>query len=487
MQYWAIFMQKSSIRTILMVVLTFGAMPMFAQPGEPKIELGPDEVGLNQAWTITVTVETDRLQHSTFPDINGFRKVAAHSQSMKSIINGKVTATHSVIQNYIPERQGTITIPPFSMTVNGKSVRVAGKKVKVGAASQQQTADPFRDPMDDFFGRRETEFVDVKEEAFLALTTNKDEVYTGEGINTTLAFYVADNNRAAMQFHDLGKQLADILKKLRPANCWEENFNIENIEGESVDINGRGYTQYKIYQGTFFPLNTAPVKFPSIGLEMIKYKMAKNPTFFGQNRQESFKTFYSKEKVVKVKELPPHPLRDAVAVGEYRVEERLNAVHLKTGQSVSYDFNIYGEGNISAIEKPAIKRDDNFEFYEPNVQQAINRESGRITGAKSFSYFMIPKEPGDYKMKDYFKWVYFSPAKNRYDTLMSKERITVTGESQKNQSIESSDLGSFYTQIDSADNSFRNASPSNILKWCVNILAVVLLGVSVYLIQRKWA
>ncbi|HRG10756.1 MAG TPA: hypothetical protein PLJ08_19425, partial [Cyclobacteriaceae bacterium] len=67
-----------------------------------------------------------------------------------------------------------------------------------------------------------------------------------------------------------------------------------NIEGEHVEINGKGYTQYKIYQGTFYPLNTKDVEFPSIGLEMIKYKVAKNPSFFGQNRQEDFKTFYSK-------------------------------------------------------------------------------------------------------------------------------------------------------------------------------------------------
>jgi len=47
---------------------------------------------------------------------------------------------------------------------------------------------------------------------------------------------------------------------------------------------------------------------------------------------------------------------------------------LQTGQSVGYEFSIYGEGNISAVEKPIIKRDNNLEFYEPNVKQNINRE-----------------------------------------------------------------------------------------------------------------
>lgn len=484
-------MQKTLIRTFLMALFVSVAVPLTAQNEEAKIELGPDEISLNQGWTITVTVESERLTYSNFPEINGFRRQSPYTQSMKSIINGQVSATQSVVMTYAPVRQGTFSVPAFEMTVNGKTIRVPGKKVKVGPPSQNQATDPrkdmFRDPFDDFFGRRETEFVDVKEEAFLALTTSKDEVYVGEGVNTTLSFFVADNNRAPMQFYDLGKQLADILKKLRPANCWEENFNIENIEGEPVDINGKGYTQYKVYQGTFYPLNATPIRFPAVGLEMIKFKVAKNPSFFGQNRQEDFKTFYSKAKEIKVKELPPHPLRDAVAVGEYRMEERLNAVHLKTGQSVNYDFNIYGEGNISSIHEPVIRRDDNFEFYQPNVQQAINRDKGRITGGKSFSYYMIPKEPGDYNLGDYISWIYFSPSKNTYDTLRSAERISVTGESQKNQAIESSDLGSFYAQIDTADNTFRRASPSDFLKWGVNIFAVLLLGASVYLVSKKWA
>jgi hypothetical protein len=139
---------------------------------------------------------------------------------------------------------------------------------------------------------------------------------------------------------------------------------------------------------------------------MIKFKVAKNPSFFGQNRKEDFKTFYSKEKTVKVKELPPHPLRDAVAVGDYRMDERLNNTRLTTGQSVSYDFNIYGEGNISSIEKPPVPASDQFEFYEPNMKQNINRENGRVTGSKSFSYFMIPKEPGTYRLGDYFQWIF---------------------------------------------------------------------------------
>ncbi|MFM8834054.1 MAG: hypothetical protein ACKOEV_10565, partial [Cytophagales bacterium] len=40
-----------------------------------QILLGPEEIGENQAWTITITVNNERLRsYDNFPDIEGFHK-----------------------------------------------------------------------------------------------------------------------------------------------------------------------------------------------------------------------------------------------------------------------------------------------------------------------------------------------------------------------------------------------------------------------------
>lgn len=472
---------------LLFIVSTFSVT--WAQ--DIQIALGPDEIGENQAWTITITVQNDRLKsYDNFPEIKGFRKRGQSTQSQTNIVNGQISSSQSVIMTYMPTQRGTFTIPSFSMKVNDKPISVAGKKVTVGPPQQQQQRDPFRNffdrsPADDFFGEEETEFVDVKEDAFLALTTSKDNVYIGEGFNTTLSFFVSQDNRAPLQFHELGRQLAEILKKIKPTNCWEENFNIENIDGETVRINGRDYTQYKVYQATFYPLNTEPINFPSIGLEMIKYKVAKNPSFFGQNRKEDFKTFHTKAKRITVKELPPHPLKNAVAVGDYKLDERIRSKDLETGRSAAYNFNVYGEGNISSIAKPNVKSDDSFEFYEPNVRQDITRQNNRVTGTKSFDYFMIPKEPGKYKLGDYFQWVFFNPREKKYDTLKSKLVVNVLGESKKNEAIQSTDVGNFYNKIEIADNTLKTVENHSWQRWAFNSFIVVMLGASAYLVLRK--
>lgn len=454
-----------------------------------QIVLGPSEIGENQAWTITVTVQNERLKsYDNFPDITGFVKRGTSSQSTTNIVNGNISSSQSVIMTYLPSKQGTYTVPTFTMKVNDKSFTVTGKKVKVGPAVQQQ-----RDPFSGFFdrdpygtaNRSEPEFIDLKEDAFLALTTNKNEVYVGEGFETTLSFFLSEQNQAPFQFYDLNKQLTDILKKLKPANSWEENFNIENINAERVTINGKVYDQYKIYQAVYYPFNAEAIQFPSLGLQMIKYKVAKNPSFFGQNRKEDFKTFYTKPKTVKVKQLPPHPLRDAVAVGDYRLDERMRSTDLETGQSAAYEFHVVGEGNISSVEKPTTKQDGAFEWYEPNVRQDINRDNNRVTGRKSFSYFMIPKEPGKFNLGDYVQWVFFNPKEKKYDTLKSQLTVYVTGESKKNEVIQSNDLGSFYDKIENADNSLLSVRDTSWQMWAFNgFIAMMLMGAG-YLIFKK--
>ena len=194
-------------------LMVYAAALMPLQGQNIQIELGSDQIGENQSWTITVSVRNERLKgYDNFPDIEGFKKRGTSTQSQTSIVNGQISSTQSVVMTYSPTKQGIFVLPPFKMTINGQVISSPGKKIRVGPPVQAPQSDPFRslferDPMDDFFGRGGTEFVDVQEDAFLALTTSKDEVYIGEGFTTTLSFLVADNNRAPMQFHELGKQL----------------------------------------------------------------------------------------------------------------------------------------------------------------------------------------------------------------------------------------------------------------------------------------
>jgi len=108
-----------------------------------------------------------------------------------------------------------------------------------------------------------------------------------------------------------------------------------------------------------------------------------------------------------------------------------------------------------------------------------------VTGTKSFSYFMIPKEPGKYKLSDYFQWVFFNPKTSKYDTLKSQLTLYVTGESKKNEAILSNDLGNFYDKIGATDNTLQVIEDRRWQKWAFNGFIFVVLGASVYLVFKK--
>lgn len=460
-----------------------------SQAQNVSVQLGPNQIGSNEQYTITLKVESDRLRrYGDFPDIPGFEKAGTSTSSSTNIVNGQISSSYGVTQSYLPAREGTFKLAPFTVAVNDTEVSSPGTTITVGPPKQRNAQNPFfSDPFDDLFGRRSQpqEFVDVKAEAFLALTTSQDSVYLGEGFTTTLAFYLSDKNQAPLQFYDIGKQLTDILKEIRPSSVWEENFNIENINGQTVTINGESYTQYKIYQATYYPNNTESIRFPSVPLTMIKYKVAKNPSFFGRRRQEDFKTFRTEPHTVYVNELPPHPLNESVAVGNYRLDESISDQALNTGGSFNYTFKIVGEGNINYIEKPNVRTTDAFDFYDPSVEQNINRRNNYVTGSKAFSYYAVPNEPGEYDLGEYFNWVFFNPSTRQYDTLRSDITVKVEGKSRKNEYISSQDVGPFYNKIASVDNTLQSRGNDGWLQLAANILIIGMLVITAVVVFKK--
>jgi hypothetical protein len=452
-----------------------------------SIEIGDTEIGLNEMFSITATVQNDRIKEcSGFPDIGGFAKVGTSSAQNTTIINGKVSSAYSLTQNYKASKVGTYSLKPFQMQVNGKTVQGQAAAIKV----VQQTARQQNDPFADFFGFMREEsgsnsFVDVKEDAFFSVNANKSEVYVGEGFNIAVAMYIADANRAFLEFHEIGEQLGEILKKIKPTSCWEENFGIEEITPEVVTINGKTYRQYKIYQANFYPLNTESVLIPSVDFKMIKFKVAANPSFFGNNHVKDLINFKSKERKIAVKPLPNHPLKDQVAVGNFKLQEALSKADVKTGESFNYKFQLVGEGNLSALKPPTLPQTTNFVFYPPNERLQINRSDNTVYGSKQFNYLVAANEAGNYRLADYFQWIYFNTQTAKYDTLRSRMTLRATGASVNNGNIDNENAGGFYELIADSSNGLKDIEESFALRMFTNLVVLIILSLLAYQIFKQ--
>lgn len=479
------------IKTYLQAALVCIAFlfQVIAKAQDVQIELGPDEIGLNETFTIKVTLSNEKIKsYDQFPEITGFQKQGISQSSSMNLINGQMSSSNSIIQYYKPTKKGLFTIADFNITINGTAFPSDGKRVTVvDPKSSQGLGAPATDPFADFFGRtaEEPEFVELEDDAFFSVAIDKEEVYAGEGFNVSLAFYMSEANQAPFQFYEPGKQLDAILKQIKPTNAWEENYNVTNIEPEQVTINGKNWTKFKVYEASFFPFSEGEVTIPRIGWQMIKYKVAKNPTFFGANRQEDFKTFYSPPKTIKVKPLPPHPLRNEVNVGEFQIRENITDLEVETGKGFEYNFGISGVGNINAISPPRRLSGANLNTFDPNVRQQINRGYGRVSGIKEYNYYITLNEAGEITLADHFEWIYFDPARAVYDTLKPAAKIRVVGESKVNQAISSQRLGGLYDRIATEDNGFSNEKYKSYFTTGINILLLASVALLAFLIIRK--
>lgn len=478
----------STARYLALVLFTL-LLGSLAYAQEVKVELGADQLGLNETFTIKVTLSNEKIKaYDQFPEIQGFQKQGISQSSSMNIINGQMSSSNSIIQYYKPSRKGQFTLGKFSVLINGQSYSSPGKKITVtDAASAQPSAGAAFDPFADFFGRSNEvpEFVEIADDAFFSVTIDKSEVYAGEGFTMDISFFMSEQNQAPFQFYEPGKQLDAILKKLKPANAWEENFSITTIEPQTVELKGKRWVKFKVFESTFFPFSEGKITIPRVPWEMIKYKVAKNPSLFGANRQEDFKVFYSSPKVITVKPLPPHPLKNEVAVGIFQLRENITNLDVKTGEGVTYNFGISGIGNINSLSAPKRLPGANLNAFDPNVRQQINRGYGRVSGIKEFDYFITLNEAGTYPLENYFNWIYFDSERGVYDTLVPQAKITVSGESKVNEALSGQRLGGLYDKIATESNQFLNERYKYYFTTAINVLlfaAFVLLAV---LILRK--
>ncbi len=457
-----------------------------------KIEFSSRRISLNEAFTISVESEDMPIEElSAFPNIEGLKRLQGFiSTTSSSNFEGETRKYYIKSKVYHPQREGAIKIPDLQLRVNGKNYTFTGTTLQVGPYDAQKGELVEWSYQDLLLKDEAQELIELKDEAFLGLSINKEAVYVGEGFNVILSLYVAETNQAIMKFWKLGKQIEEITRQLKPKNCWEENFEINELnEPNKISINGKYYYQYVFYQASFFPLNTEPIFFPMVGLKM-KVQNQLNLTEEAQNKEDestpsTFKTFYTNPRTIAVKELSEHPLRDKVAVGKFYLSENYLKSTQKTGEDFIYEFRIIGEGNISAIQEPHLLPQPDFEFYPPYVQQYVNRGQNKVLGNKVFRFQVIPKQAGIYQLKDYFEWIYFNLNTQTYDTLRPRGTIEVIGKNMRNTKISAGERNTFYKQIKNQDSRLVILDKEDNTRIWLEIAVFLLIVATLFFVYRN--
>lgn len=477
---------------LFLALLSVFVAPAMAQ--QASIEIGKSPLPINQYFTISVKLLDQPLTEiGPFPEIEGFKKSNKFSSTKTMIIGGNTSTVLTITQNYAALNEGIFTLKPFTIRVNGKPVQSPGANITVTGmsdaalegANQPNLVLP-EEKMDMAAGQ--TEYIEKDDNAFLTLYTSKDQVYVGEALSVVLYFYLANEDQRVLDFYDFANQLTVILRQLKQTNAWEEAFDFSEVTSENVTVEGKPYLRFRLYEAVLYPLNSKPIKFPQLSLKMIKYKVSTNPNLLQDDRQEGYKTYFARERVVQVKDLPPHPLRDVVPVGNYRLQESLSKERVEVNKSFNYLFQIKGEGNLAAVMAPLPQAPPRVDVYPPDIQQDVTRQNGMLFGSKTFNYTVLAREPGTYDFSDMLQWIYFDPVTAKYDTLQPRLQVQVTGSRDDDATVMSRDLGAFYNIIENEDDKLVRLDEVNEIKKYTNIILVLLLMVASFIfIKRKGA
>lgn len=453
---------------------------------EITIELGTTNFPIERPFTISVIIPNSETRPSIdFPDITGFTKKGLSASVTPSEIGGKTITNQVITQNYQARAPGRFRVPPFSIQVNEEIIQSEGTILVVrpsATATGPETLTAITPP--------------PTGGAFLSLRASRSTIYEGESVALTLSFFVADTYPYQLQFTSLDKQLQAIVKKIHPANAWEENLNISELASVPVLVGGKKFREYRLYQSVFFPLSKQTLKLPAVSIWLGRQPVIGPPTA----KPETL-VLTSKPITVLVRQLPAHLLRGRVPVGSFRLEESLERRQVKVGQSVRYSFTITGEGNIATLPAPATLSDTtNVDVFPPQERHTVTNTGSSITGRKTFTYFVVPHQNGVISLANRFQWIYFDPQTARYDTLRprlalrvgGKELAGVVSSSSVDGSVTTSETGSakssgdsLYAGIEAMDSTSQPISIPALIRAIANVLIVMMLLGMIFVFLKK--
>ncbi|WP_229254337.1 BatD family protein [Dyadobacter sp. NIV53] len=440
--------------------------------------MGSKDLKIDEPFILSVVLKDIETRPSViFPDIKGLEKRSKSATSSVNTIDGKKIVVQTISQEYFAEKTGKYQIPDFYILINGVRLKSEGTIVNFSSGDISTNGN-----VEDESNISDLSELDLnKEGVFLSVQADKKGVYIREGFALRISLYIAESAPVKMEFYEFNMQLQSILKQIRPANCWEENVGIEEIVKRKVNIRGVSYTEYMMYQAQFFPITLQDVTFPSVNLNMlvVENKGAVNI------ENKVIRSFKSKAVHVKVKPLPNHPLKDQVAVGQYHLIEGLSRELVYPGESVRYSFKIEGIGNIAAIPNPEIETNSAFDFYPPDVSQIIRRSYLKVSGEKSFDYFVVPRRDGTFPLSRYFQWVYFNPVTTKYDTLRSSKKLQVKGEDYKLGNLSMSGSLGLYDNLDGLDTTKQRFNYKSVFKEITNIIVIILLITMIWVFRKQ--
>lgn len=385
-----------------------------AQQVSARVE--PKVVRPGQPFLLTVTVSSDSnatAEQPELPDLTNFQmRNASTSSEIRSVFNnGKFQVSRSQVFNYelVATQEGTFTIPPITVLVNGQAQQTEALTVQVnpgappsgggGGSEEEEVGD-----MDDMFQqllKRRLEMLkrgapgnrggggggaggivspaDLNDAFYVEVEVDKTKVYVGEQV--TVSWYLV--SRA---------QIADIDTLKYPAveGFWREDIELATrLNFKPEVINGITYNKALLASFALFPIKAGVSKIDA-------YTARCNVVAIGNFGATNQQTVVKSSQVVPITVLPlpleGKPDSFTGAVGEFQMTAKVVDSAIVTNSPFEFKVRFEGRGNSKNIDAPKLELPEGLELYDTKAEAKYFIDGRSF---KEFNYVMVARKTGE--------------------------------------------------------------------------------------------
>ena len=408
---------------VLWMVLIIVSLRAFADSKVSFTASAPDVVAVGDQFRLSYTVTTQKVRDFRAPSIKGFDVLMGPSRSQQKnvqVINGQTTSTSSITFTYIlmATAEGSFTIPGATITAEGNKMGFNSVYVKVLPADRTNGGASGNSGRQSGSASRASSGTSVSNnDLFITATANKTNLYEQEALLLTYKIYTLVDLRGF-----------DNVKLPDFKGFHSQEVELPNDRKWSLEhYKGRNYQTTVYRQFVLFPQQPGKITIDAARFDasIAKVTHVDDPfeAFFngGSNYVEVKKTLMTPKLVVDVKALPDgKPSGFSGGVGEFSISSSINSTNVKTNDAVTVRLVISGTGNLKLISTPEVKFPEDFEVYDPKVDNKFRLTNAGLSGSQVIEYLAIPRNAGTYKIPA-VKFSYFDIKSRTYKTLTTEE------------------------------------------------------------------
>lgn len=359
------------------------------------------------------------LRLPDFPDFEVLFGPSTSTSFSQRTVNGKTTSERSVSYTYIlvANNTGKFTIPPASITVDGSNYESNSLTVEVLPPDEASTPSTSRGAgrQQEGGGSSATSPTVSANDAFIRAIVSKNSPYEQEGFTVTFRLYTTLNivNFGKIRFPEFEGFMVEEIEL--PMN---QQLQMERYEGKN-------YYTADLRKTLLFPQRSGKITIPSGSIEMVFSVPSgrRVSTFFGSQEVmvDVKKEMVTNPVAINVKSLPANrPLSYSNAVGTFSMNPSISTTQTRANEAITLRLEISGTGNLKLIRDPAVLFPENFEAYDPAVNNSFNVTTNGLTGVRTIEYMAIPRYEGNYTIPP-VEFTYFDLNTKSYKTLTTPE------------------------------------------------------------------